>query len=481
MSLRAKTAKNIGIVAFLQVFATAINVLTFIILARLLTPFDFGIVAIASFVLGIIGQFSDFGLGPAVIQRQEDVEEALYTGGALRILIALFLFIMTFLLAPFASILFQSPEVTDVIRISALMFFLSSAGFVSTNRLVKELRFGKIAYVMVVISLTSAVFSIGFAWTLQSYWAMVFGPMIGSAFGLIALYLVCPWKARFRIDKKIAKELFEYGKHVFLMLFLVFLIFHLDDAFIAGVLGVVALGYYYVSYRWSSFIANFLTKLIYRVMFPTYAQMQEDRARLKKAYVETLNVISIMSFPLYLGLIMVAPDFIAILIGESWMPSVIALQILCVFGLLRTLTEPAGNVFLAIGKSKILSLTNLLNFVILTIFIYPATLWYGIEGVALLVVMMYLSHTMILWWFVKKELDIGFSQIGDATKTPFLSALLMFSFLLFSKTILGSGLFPFIAMIIIGGIVYSIAIYASEGERIRYYLAEIRRVLSSRQ
>jgi PST family polysaccharide transporter/lipopolysaccharide exporter len=477
MSLRAKTARNIGIVAVLQVTASAVSAITLIVLARLLTPWDFGVVAIAGFVLGIISQFSDFGFGPAVIQRQTDVEEALYTGGALRILVALVLFISAFLTADVAAWIFGTVEVVAVIRVSALMFFLTSAGFVSTTRLTKDLRFGKLAIVSVVISLVSASTSIAFAWFWPSYWAMVIGPIIGSSVGLIALYLVCPWKMRFKIDWRIAKELFAYGKYVLLMAFLVFMIFHLDDAFVGAFLGLTVLGYYYVAYRWSSFFAKFLTKLVYRVMFPTYAQIQKQPAKLKRGYIQTLDLLSLASFPLYFALIIVAPEFVTFLLGDQWMPAVLSLQILCFFGVMRTLTEPAGNVFLAIGKSKLLSMTNLLNLIILVIFIYPATVYYGIEGVSFLMVMMYMSHIIILWWLITKNIDVTFSEIGDTFRGPMLSSILMFIAMLLTKTVLGPGAIGFVLTVLIGMVTYLVVIYACEGDRIRYYWREIKTLL----
>jgi O-antigen/teichoic acid export membrane protein len=480
MSLRAKTARNIGIVAVLQVFATVVNTITLIVLARLLTPYDFGIVGIAAFVLGIITQFSDFGLGPAVIQRQKDVDEALYTGGAMRILIALLLFIITFFMAPYAAMLFNAQEVTIVIRIAAVMFFLNSAGFVSNTRLTKELKFGRLAYVAVVLSIVSASSSITLALLGFSYWSMIIGPMIGTACSLVALYIVCPWKFRFRINKRIAKELIAYGKHIFVMVFFVFLIFNLDDAFVAGVLGVVVLGFYTIAYKWSSSIANFLTKIVYRVMFPTYSQIQEDPRRLKVGYVESLDVISMASFPLYFGLIIVAPEFVSIVLGDKWMPAVLALQILCIFGLMRTLAEPAGNVLLAIGKSKVLSFTNFLNFVILIIFIYPATLWFGMEGVALLIVIMYFTHMVLLWWFITKNLDVTLSEIAGSFKVPLLSALVMALIALVVKMVLGFGLLPFLAAIIVGAVVYFAVIYTFAGEKVRFYWREIRKILKMR-
>lgn len=478
MSLRDRTARNIGIVAVLQVFASGVNAITLIVLANLLTPYDFGIVGIAGFVLGIVGQFSDFGLGPAVIQRQKDTEEALYTGGAMRMLIALTLFIFVFLTADVAAWIFKSDEVVNVIRISAVMFFLTSAGFVSTNRLTKELKFGKLAIVTVVISLVSASSSITIAWFTRTYWAMIIGPIIGTSIGLIALYIVCPWKARFRIDRRIARELFGYGKHVFLMLFFVFLIFHLDDAFVGAFLGLTVLGYYFIAYKWSSFFANFLTKLVYKVMFPTYSQIQEIPSKLKRGYIETLEMLSLAAFPLYFALVIMAPEFVALLLGDQWLPAVLSLQILCFFGLARTLTEPAGNMFLAIGKTKVLSKTNLLNFIILAIFIYPATTAYGIEGVSFLVVMMLLSHMVILWWLVTKNFDISFSEIGQTFRGPMLSSILMFITMLIVKAVLGSGLVSFTATLLVGGVVYATVIYRYEGERIKYYWREFRKLLT---
>jgi PST family polysaccharide transporter/lipopolysaccharide exporter len=481
MSLRAKTARNIGIVAGLQVFASAVNAITLIVLARLLTPWDFGIVAIAAFVLGIIAQFSDFGLGPAVIQRQTDVEEALYTGGALRILIALILFIIAFLTADVAAWIFGTGEVVAVIRVSALMFFLTSAGFVSTTRLTKDLRFGKLAIVSVVISLVSASTSIALAWLWQSYWAMIIGPIVGSSVGLVALYLACPWRMRFRIDMRIAKELYAIGKHVFLMAFLVFLIFHLDDAFVGAFLGLTALGYYYAAYRGSSFFANFLVKLVNRVMFPTYAQIQKEPEKLKRGYLQTLDLLSLASFPLYFALIVLAPDFIAIFLGDQWMPAVLSLQILCFFGLLRSLTEPAGNVFLAIGKTKILSVTNLLNLVILLIFIYPATVYYGIEGISFLMVMLMLSHMIILWWLMTKNTDVTFSEIGDTFRGPMLASIVMFMLMLIMRVTLGPGSVSFIVTGLVGMAVYMAIIYAYEGDRIRFYWRELRKAMGKTQ
>ncbi len=115
--------------------------------------------------------------------------------------------------------------------------------------------------------------------------------------------------------------------------------------------------------------------------------------------------------------------------------------------------------FLAIGKTKVLSKTNLLNFIILAIFIYPVTIAYGIEGISFLIVMMCLSHMIIVWWFVTKNFDISFSDIGETFREPMLSSILMFIAMLIVKAVLGSGLVPFAATLLVGGVVYVALIY----------------------
>ncbi|MCK4445225.1 MAG: polysaccharide biosynthesis C-terminal domain-containing protein, partial [Thermoplasmata archaeon] len=141
------------------------------------------------------------------------------------------------------------------------------------------------------------------------------------------------------------------------------------------------------------------------------------------------------------------------------------------------LTEPAGNVFLAIGKTKTLSMTNLLNLVILLIFIYPATVQYGIEGISFLIVMMYLSHMIILWWLITKNMDVTFSEIGDTFRGPLLASILMLILMMMTKVMLGPGIVSFMLNALVGMGVYMAIIYAYEGDRIRFYWRELRKAM----
>ncbi|TET91151.1 MAG: lipopolysaccharide biosynthesis protein [Methanomassiliicoccales archaeon] len=480
MSLKTTTVRNLGIVAGLQLFISAMNAVTLIVLARLLTPFDFGIIGIAGFFLGFIGQFGDFGLGAAVIHRKDRVEESLQTGAMLRIIIGLIVFLVAFFSAPLASMIFSTPEATDVVRILAVTILIGSFGFIPNNALAKRLEFGRLAIAAFVGMIVTSSVSIGLALAGFSYWAIVYGSVAASVATLLTLYVIFPWKFTWKVDKQIAKELFRYGIHVFLMVLIVFLIFNLDNAAIGIVISVAALGIYFIAYRWASVFANFLTKMVNRVMFPTYSSIQEDEGRLRTGYLQTLDVISFIGAPLYFGFFIVAPEFVVFVLGDKWTPAIIALQILCLFGFIRVILQPAGDLFLAKGKTKWLSITNAVNLVIMIVFLYPAVLWGGIEGVALLVFLIYFFHTIIIYWLTTKLLNIRFVDITNTFADPLIASLGMLIVVLVFKAFAGFSLGVFAASILIGFITYLVFIYALSRKKILYYLREIMSMIRQR-
>lgn len=477
MSLKTATVRNLGIIAGLQVFISGMNAITLIVLARLLTPYDFGIIGIAGFFLGFIGQFGDFGLGAAVIHRKDRVEEALQTGATLRVVIGLAIFLVAFFSAPLVSVIFSNPDATNVVRILSVTFIIGSFGFIPNNALAKRLEFGRLAIASLVGVIVATSVSIGLAFLGFSYWAIVYGSVCASVATIFALYFVFPFKMKWKVDKQLAMELFRYGIHVFLMVLIVFLIFNLDNAAVGIVLGTAALGFYFVAYRWANVFANFLTRMVGRVMFPTYSRIQEDKRRLRLGYFQTLEVISFIGAPLYLGFFAVVPDFVIFVLGEKWIPCIVALEILCLFGFIRVILQPAGTLFLATGKTKWLSITNAVNLIVMIVFLYPAIIWGRIEGVALLVFLIYFFHTIVVYWLTTKLLNIRFVDITSRFADPLVASLGMLMVVLVFKTFAGFSVGVFVASILLGVLVYSALIYISSRKKILYYLREIKTMI----
>ncbi len=481
VSLKSTTVRNLGVIAGLQAFVSLLNAVTMIVLARLLAPVDFGIIAIAGFFVGFVSQFGDFGLGAAVIQRKDRIQESLQTGATLRLLMSLGIFLIALASAPLIADIFSAPEATDVIRVLSITFVLASFGFIPNNSLAKSLEFGKLAIASSVGAITTSAVSIGLALAGFSYWSIVYGSVLAVITTLLTLYLVSPWKISWKLDRPLGKELFAYGIHVFIMALIVFLIFTLDNAAIGIALGAVTLGFYYIAYRWATVFANFLTTMVNRVMFPTYSKVQDDDARLRRGYFQTLEVISFIGAPLYIGLFAVVPEFVVFILGEKWEPSIIAMRILCLFGLTRVILQPAGDLFLAKGRTKWLSVTNAVNLLIMVVFLYPAILWGGIEGVAFLILMIYIFHTMIIYWLVTKLLGIRLVDITSKFADPLVASLGMLVVLVLVRAFIGFSIPAFVALIAIGATTYSLLIYSISGDKIRYYMREFRDIVGQRR
>lgn len=468
--------------ATLQVFGATASFLTLLALSRLLSPRDFGIAAVAALVTGIIGTFGDFGLGPAVIQRKNRVEDALHTGATLRLVISLILFGVTLLIAPFAASFLSTPEATEPIRVVAILFVLNGAAFVPVTWLTKELKFGLILRAAAASTIASAVTSVTLAYSGFGYWSIVFGSLVAAVVYLLAFFVLQPWRLGFLYDSQIARELVGYGKHLFLMSVFVFFVLNIDDAAIAYALGTAALGYYTLAFKWAGVPVNFLSKVAAQVMMPTYVFLRDSVDRLRKAYLETIQMVVIVSLPIYVGLLILADEFVLFVLGPVWLPIVVPLRILCVLGLLRAITEPGGYVFMAIGRSKLMSVSTGLHLAFVGVFLYPGLALGAIAGVAAAVVVAYGLNTIVVQYFVKRHLGVVWSEIGRLLRGASVAGLAMATVVLGVKLSLPSSGVTFLLAVGGGLAMYLAALHRLERGLLSRYLRQVleaRRVAKS--
>ena len=425
MSLLRSTVKNVGFVYTSIAVSRALGLVSTIILARLLFPSDFGILALAGFVTGLISQFSDFGIGMALVQRKDNVDEAKNAAFYMYIIMGILLYIVAFFAAPFAAQFFNEPVIQQVIRISGIGLIINSIGVVNRWLLFKELKFKKITIVDILRSSVTVVITIILAFYGFSFWSIVYGSLAGSILEALLLWAVNPWRPRLRFNKQITKELFHFGKYVFMSTIFVFFILNIDNVTAGRVLGTVFVGYYMLAFRFGNYSTTLVTHVVSRVIFPTFAKIQDDLERLRKAYLMQLKYVSMISIPMAFGTFAIASEFVTIVLGEKWTPVIPLLQILCFYGLFRSLQSGAGNIFYAVGKpqysTKILSI-ELLG---VLLFIYPMTLWYGLVGLSLIMTFGRIFELIYALALINKILNLSFiSQIKIFSK-PLLSSIIM--------------------------------------------------------
>jgi O-antigen/teichoic acid export membrane protein len=357
-----------------------------LILARLLAPEDFGLLGIALLSIATLETFSQAGFQTALIQKKENVEAYLDTAWTFSALRGIILFLVLFSSAPLIGKFFDSSEAVWVIRVLALSFLLSGFKNIGIVFFQKELEFGKSFFYELSSTVVNLTFSVTLAFILKSVWALVWGSLAGSFATLIMSYALHPYRARIHFQKDKFADLFGFGRWVLGSSILVFLNSQGDDIFVGKVLGVAALGFYQMAYLLSNLPATEITHIISRVTFPAYSKLQDDLAKLGRAYLRVLKLTSFISIPLGGAIFIFAPEFTSIFLGEKWMPMVPAIQVLVFWGVLRSLGATTGPALYSFGKPDLATKLQFIQFILLIILIYPLSRQMGIIGTSLAVV-----------------------------------------------------------------------------------------------
>jgi O-antigen/teichoic acid export membrane protein len=437
MSLAKKTAHAMLWVTLISIFTKTLGFATQIVLARLLAPADFGLLAIGLLAINTMGIFRDLGFGATLIYKKDDSDHtAANTAFILLPLVASTLFLIAYFSASYIAIFFDNTAVEPIVQILALTFVISSFGTVPSMLLEKELEFKKKVLPETVPIIGYACVTIWLAINGYGVWSLVYGQIVSALLTAGLIWLVSDWRPTFKFDRKIARDLFGYGKHIMGASIVLFLITNIDDAIVGRVLGIEALGFYTLAYTISNLPATQITHLVGRVMFPLYSKLQDNRNALGNAYLKTLKYVSMLSIPAAFGIFVIAPDFVSVLLGEKWMPAVPALQVLCLYGLFRSIAATTGSVFQAIGKPEILFKTGLLQLVLMMILMLPLITRFGIVGMSLAIVIPLFVITTIQLYVIHTLLKINKNDIFKMFCLPLLGSFVMAFFFKIANIIL---------------------------------------------
>ena len=424
--LAKKTTNALFWVTLSSILIKILGFGTQIILARLLVPADFGLLAIGLLAINSMGLFRDLGFGATLIYKKDDSKyTASNTAFILLPLVASALFLIAYFAASYIAIFFDNVAIKPIVQVLALTFVISSFGTVPSMLLEKELEFKKKVLPETMPIIGYACVTIWFAINGYGVWSLIYGQIASSILTAGLIWMVSDWRPTFKFDRKIARELFGYGKHIMGASIVIFLITNIDNAIVGKVLGIEALGFYAFAYTISNLPATQITGLVGRVMFPVYSKLQDDRNALKNAYLKTLKYVSMLSIPAAFGIFMIAPDFVSVVLGDKWNPAVPAVQVLCFFGLSRSIAATTGSIFKAIGKAEILFKTGLLQLFLMILLMLPLTSRFGIVGMSLAIVIPIFIITTIQLYIISTLLKICKKNIFKLTCLPLLGSFVM--------------------------------------------------------
>lgn len=350
-SLKQKTINGVAWNTVGKISNQILQFILAVILMRLLQPSDYGLLAMAMVLIGFAGIFSEFGFSSALIQRQNITESHKSSIFWLNILIGATLTVLFFVFAVELSEFYDNQQLTNVIQYLSFTFVLSSVGIVPGTILQKEMNYAAINKINVSVFLISGIIGVYLAFKGSGVMALVFQTLISQGLKLPLVFYESKWKPKFILSVQSIKDLFSYSAYLTGFNFINYWARKSDDLLIGKFMGAESLGIYSRAYNLMLLPISQVISLVSNVMFPALSSIQTDKERVKRIFLKVIQVISFITFPIMIGLIAVADNFILGIFGSKWAEVIPIIQILAFVGVLQTIANPTGWIYTSQGKT----------------------------------------------------------------------------------------------------------------------------------
>ncbi len=360
-----------------------------LVLARLLTPEDFGLVGLVTLTLFAGLMLTELGLDSALIQRSDLPARFVHTAWNLMLIRGICLFLLLQGIAPWIAATFGRPGAEFLLRVGAVSFLLVCLPAVSAALLLRELRYRRRMLLDASRDISGTVFAIVLALLLHNAWALLLGLLLGQAVAMIFVWFLHDYRPRWGIDREALWVYAEVGRHLYVSGLLTYVVTRGDDIAVGKLRGVHDLGQYQVVFGISEMLTRGLSEMLSKVVFPAYARIVAEGRRLVEVFDEVWCVLLFLLLPVGAVMCVFAGKLVALLLGHQWVPAAMAFAVLAVAQTLRALAAACGSFMLAAGKTIYLPRIKLLEAVCFGVLIVPLTTRWGLVGAASCLVVMY--------------------------------------------------------------------------------------------
>lgn len=413
--------------ALLRVSVRMLSLVSTVILARLLVPADFGLVAMATSIVAFLELATAFNFDIPLIQNRDADRRHFDTAWTLNLLFYSLLTLLLVALAGPAAAFYQESRLTDVIFVLAAGFFARGFENIGIVHFRRDMDFRRDFILMFSKKLIGFLVAIPLAFWLRSYWALVLGIVVSNVLGVAMTYAVHPFRPRFALSQ--AAEMLGFSKWLILNNAFSFLRVRSPDFIIGRISGSAALGLFNVAYDISTLPTTELVSPINRAVFPGYAKLANDLGLLRKSYLDVLGIVALLAFPASLGISAIADQIVALVLGERWMDAAPLIAVLALFGGVNAIQTNAGSVFNARGKPYLISVVATVNIVLLLALSLPLALAHGPMGVAVAYLCTFSLIAPVTFYFVAREIGLRAGDIIGVLWRPLLAGAGMFGIL----------------------------------------------------
>ena len=473
--------KSVKWTALTEIALRSIPPLVMLILARLLTPDDFGVVGVAMIAIGFAQIFQDFGLGKALIQREDRINESANIVFWSNITFGILVYLILFASAPLIADFFHDSKVVDVLRVLCLQIVLTSFTTVHLALLQREFKFKQLFVVRLAPSIIPGIVSIPLALMGQGVWALVWGSLAGSTIQVILFWRVSDWRPAFSFDTALAREVLGFGSWVALEMFLGWLIMWGDSIILGHFLGVGNLGIYRVGTTVIILIFSLFFSPLISVAYSSFSRLQSNIEDFGASFLKITRLVATVSLPLGVGLALTAHPISSLIFGQKWQGIEIVILIIGLKYGMDYLVGMNPEIYRAMGRPDAnvkLLMANASYYI--PVFVLAAPHGLLVFCLACLAVD---AVSLLLHFFVaNKLLQVPFTYLGSCIKSPLLASLVMGTLLYGIVNLIGpfqswEGLLKLIAVIIAGGISYLIVLRLVDNDLLMQFFNLLREVI----
>lgn len=374
------------------------------LLARLLTPSQFGVFGIANLLLVFLEVFTETGVNTVLIQEKKKLDKYIDTAWIVSIARGMLMACVMFLLAPYIALFFGSSDSVGVIQMMSLTPLVRGFLNPSLVKLQKDLEFGKEFWIRTAILASDTLIAVIMSLLYRNVYGLVWGMLAGVFVELVLSWIIIKPRPVLSFDKIKFVSIVGRGKWVTLSGIFHYLFQNGDNIVVGRLLGDVQLGIYSVAYKISSLPISEIADVFIKVTFPVYVKISDDKKRLREAFLKATTLSSLMV--LFVGLIVYSfpEQIVTILLGTQWKEAVPVVKALAIFGMLRGILIPSHSLFLSVGKQVYVTIVTLVGILGLAFGIVPLTTKYGLMGTAYSVIVATLFTLPVIIYLVIKIL-----------------------------------------------------------------------------
>lgn len=417
--LRDRVAAGAAWMIFFRAATRGLGVVSMVILARLLIPEDFGLVAVATALVAGLELMSAFSFDIALIQDQDCPRSHYDTAWTITILFALAIALVLVLLAAPAAGFYNDSRLEPILYLLALGTVAEGFQNIGVVAFRKEMDFRREFLFQVGKKLISFAVTVPLAFLWRNYWALVAGVLVGKFGGTLLSFVAHPYRPRLALSAH--AELLRFSRWLMVNNLLGFLRHRAPDFIVGKIAGPGPLGLFTLSYELSQLPTTELVAPINRAVYPAYARIAGDRAKLQQSYLEVVRMIAFFALPAAAGIALVAEPLVHVLLGPRWLEAVPLIQVLGFAGAVSALETNVGSVYLAIGRPQILTRLFAFYVTLIVVAVIAFTSLWGVQGAAWASLIAALINVPVYYAAMLNTLDIRAAQLLALFWRPFVA------------------------------------------------------------